>query len=186
MDSKDKTRRFQLVLAYDGRPFDGWQSQASGNAVQDFLLQALQSICPDISTVQGSGRTDAGVSANGQVAHFDTPAHWRMGGEEWQKALNTKLPAAIRILSCAETSVSFHARFDAVGKEYRYRIVTGEVLPPLLVGLAWHRRGLGDPGDLLDILKVYEGKHHFRAFSANRNDGKDETRDTERTISEVR
>ncbi|MEM6916038.1 MAG: tRNA pseudouridine(38-40) synthase TruA [Verrucomicrobiota bacterium] len=186
MDPSERMRRFQLVLAYDGRPYDGWQSQVSGNGVQDLLLHALQSICPAIQGVQGSGRTDAGVSAQGQVAHFDAPAHWRMGGEEWQKALNTKLPPAIRVLSAKESDPEFHARFDAVGKQYRYRIVTGEVLPPLLHGVAWHRRGLDDKKYLSEILKLYEGTHHFRAFSANRNDGKDETRDTERTIHQAR
>ena len=186
MDSTEKLRRFQLVLAYDGRPFDGWQSQVSGNAVQDKLLQSLQSICPDIRTVQGSGRTDAGVSANGQVAHFDTPVEWRMGQDEWRKALNTKLPPSVRVLSARETGSDFHARFNAVGKEYRYRIVTGEVLPPLLVGLAWHRRGMDNREKLARILGIYEGTHYFRAFSANRNDGRDETRDTERTLFETR
>ena len=140
-------RRFKLVIAYDGRPFDGWQSQVSGNTIQDILLLGIRTICPAVKTVQGSGRTDAGVSAEGQVAHFDAPPEWRMGADEWRKALNTKLPATIRILSAQETGPDFHARFDAVGKHYRYRIVTSDVLPPLQVGLVWHRRGPADAGD---------------------------------------
>lgn len=185
MDATTGKRRFKLVIAYDGRPFDGWQSQASGNTIQDIMLLNLQSICPAVKTLHGSGRTDAGVSAEGQVAHFETSFEWRMGADEWRKALNSKLPATIRIVSAHETAPEFHARFDAAGKHYRYRIVTGDILPPLQVGLAWHRRGLSDMATLSEVLKTYEGTHRFRAFSANRHDGKDETRDAERTIFET-
>lgn len=185
MEGEKEKRRFKLVIAYDGRLFDGWQSQVSGNTIQDVLLAGLQSICPAVKTIQGSGRTDAGVSADGQVAHFDTPNDWRMGEDEWRKALNTKLPPTIRILEVTEVNADFHARFGAVGKHYRYRIITAEVLPPLQVGLAWHRRGLAGTAQLSEVLKCYEGTHQFRLFSANRNDGKDETRDAERTISEA-
>lgn len=178
-------QRFRIDVAYDGRPFAGWQSQAGGNTVQDLLLAAAQRICSGVKTVQGSGRTDAGVSAAGQVAHFDAPAGWRMGPVEWRKALNTHLPSTIRVMACERVSPDFHARFSAAEKCYVYRIVTGEVLPPLQAGLAWHRRGL-DTGDRLgDVLRLFEGTHDFRSFSANRNDGRDEERDTVRTISEA-
>ncbi len=178
-------RRFKLVIAYDGRPFDGWQSQVSGNTIQDILLAGLQSICPAVKTIQGSGRTDAGVSAQGQVAHFDTPEGWRMGADEWRRALNTKIPPTIRVMAATEVDSTFHARFGAAGKHYRYRIVTSDVLPPLQVGLAWHRRGLAGCDELSEVLKCFEGTHQFRLFSANRNDGKDETRDAKRTIFEA-
>lgn len=174
--------RFRLTVAYDGRPFAGWQSQVGGNTIQDVLLTALQSICPAIETVQGSGRTDAGVSAGAQTAHFDAPGEWSMGPQEWCRALNAKLPATIRIFSCEEVASDFHSRFSATGKRYGYRIETGETLPPLLAGLAWHRRGLATGSELADAAALFEGTHDFRAFSANRNDGKDAERDTERTI----
>ena len=176
-------RRFRLDLAYDGRPFAGWQSQVGGNTIQDRLLAELRAVCPEIATVQGSGRTDAGVGASGQVAHFDVPAGWRMNGGEWQRALNSKLPPAIRVTRCLGVSNEFHARFAAEGKLYRYDIATGEVLSPLLHGLAWHRRGLEDTDALAEVLGLYMGSHDFRAFSANRNDGKDEERDTVRDIT---
>ena len=67
-------QRFKLTIAYDGRPFDGWQSQPGGNTIQDHLQSAAREIHPDIDTIQGSGRTDSGVHALGQVAHFDAPA----------------------------------------------------------------------------------------------------------------
>ena len=176
-------RRHRLTVAYDGRPFAGWQSQAGGNTVQDILLAALQSICSEIETVQGSGRTDSGVSADAQIAHFDVPKEWRMNSDEWRKALNANLPPAIRIFDCDVVDADFHARFSAEGKRYGYCIETGEALPPLLAGLAWHRRGL-DLGDaFVSAAALFEGTHDFRAFSANRNDGKDAERDTVRTIS---
>lgn len=179
--------RFRVLVAYDGRPFEGWQSQVGGNTVQDRILEALRVTCPEITTVQGSGRTDAGVSASGQVAHFDAPAHWSMDATSWQKALNARLPPEIRILKSESVSSDFHARFAAERKTYRYRICVGEVLPPLLVGLAWHRRGLGEKERerLRSVLSLFEGEHDFRAFSARRKDGKDETRDTTRILYEA-
>lgn len=174
-------QRFRIVLAYDGRPYLGWQSQAGGGTVQDGLLAALRRLCPEVRTVQGSGRTDTGVSAAGQVAHFDAPEGWRMGGAEWQRGLNALLPATIRVLDCRPAPPGFHARYSAVGKLYRYRLYLGEVLPPLEAGLAWHRRGL-DPEGLEEILAIYRGRHDFRAYSAKRHDGRDAERDTVRTI----
>lgn len=187
MEDKSTTfRRFRLDLAYDGRPFPGWQTQASKDSVQDVLQRALATICPAVMGAQGSGRTDAGVSALAQVVHFDAPAAWRMDGGAWQRALNTKLPAAIRVMRCGEIDSRFHARFSALAKTYRYEIVTGEVLPPLLHGLAWHQRDLGATAALASALKLYEGTHDFGSFSAKRRDGRDEGRDTVRTITSAR
>ncbi|MEM9283815.1 MAG: tRNA pseudouridine(38-40) synthase TruA [Verrucomicrobiota bacterium] len=179
----EPVRRFRMEVAYDGRGFEGWQSQPGGKTVQDLLLQCLRGICEEIATIQGSGRTDAGVSANGQVAHFDVPMNWKMRGGEWQRALNSSLPPTIRVLRCEEVASHFHARFSAVEKEYRYDIFVGEVLPPLLHGLAWHQRHLATVDEISKVLSVYEGSHDFRAFSANRHDGHDETRDTRRTLT---
>ncbi len=184
-ESPPATRRFRLDLAYDGRPYAGWQSQPGGDAVQDAVESALAAICPPISSVHGSGRTDAGVSADRQVAHFDAPAAWRMRGGEWARALNTKLPPTIRALACREIDPAFHARFSALEKTYQYTIATGEVLPPLRHRLAWHQRGLGPADRLTAILSGFVGVHDFRAFSAKRHDGRDEERDTTRTLYEA-
>lgn len=180
-----QTRRFRLDLAYDGRPYSGWQSQPGGGSVQDAVEEALSAICPAVASVQGSGRTDAGVCAAGQVAHFDAPSHWRMGGQEWRRALNTKLPPTIRVNGCREVDAAFHARFSAVEKTYEYTVVTAETMPPLLHGLAWHQSGMGDLERLAGILSAYEGTHDFRAFSAKRHDGYDEQRNTVRRIAEA-
>ncbi len=182
-------RRMVITVAYDGRQFDGWQSQPSGNTVQDHLNAAVRVICPAVPFVQGAGRTDAGVSANGQVAHFDIPEDWKMREADWVKAVNARLPDHIRVLKAQEHPSTFHAQFDAEGKEYRYRISVAPVLHPLQVGLAWHRPYLGAPRERLDAfgdaLQGFIGTHDFRAFSANRHDGQDATRNAVRTIRSV-
>jgi len=184
-ESGGKQRRFLLSVAYDGRNFEGWQSQVGGNTVQDCLLAALHRICPRAGKVHGAGRTDAGVSAFAQKAHFDVPASTSLDSSAWQRALNAHLPPQVRIMGCEAVLPDFHARFDATGKTYRYRLFVGEVLPPLQVGLAWHVRGGLDQGLLLEAAQLFVGQHDFRAFSANRGDGYDKTRDTKRTIRSV-
>lgn len=176
--------RFRLTIAYDGRPWSGWQSQPGGNTVQDQIQAILEKICPGITSLHGSGRTDAGVSAEGQTAHFDAPSDWSMDSTAWRKALNAQLPHTIRIMNCVAAAPDFHARFSATGKIYRYQIHFGEVLPPLDHGLVFHYRNL-PVDEFLSALEVFVGTHHFKAFSANRNDGKDEARDTERTIFSI-
>ncbi|MFN6270038.1 MAG: tRNA pseudouridine(38-40) synthase TruA, partial [Akkermansiaceae bacterium] len=110
--------RLKLTIAYDGRPFLGWQSQAGGNTVQDFLNEALEVTAKQSIKMHGSGRTDTGVHALGQVAHFDAPADSTMNPYNWVPALNTKLPATIRVIACEEVSEDFHSRFSAIGKRY--------------------------------------------------------------------
>ncbi len=182
-------RRMFITVAYDGRQYDGWQSQPSGNTVQDHLNAAVKNICPEVPFVQGAGRTDAGVSANGQVAHFDIPSGWKMSGSDWVKAGNARLPNHIRILAAEERGDNFHAQFDAKGKEYRYRISVAPILPPLQVGLVWHRPHIAFSQERITAfggaLESFAGRHDFRAFSANRHDGQDETRNAFRTIESV-
>ena len=160
--------RLKLILAYDGRPYNGWQSQACGNTVQDHLLKALEAVAKQALKLQGSGRTDTGVHALGQVAHFDPPAGISMNAYNWVPALNTKLPASIRIMECEEVTAEFHARFCATGKIYHYDICTDPVLPPLKAGLAWHLPRLFDADVLKQALKLFLGRHDFHAFAAYR------------------
>lgn len=183
--AEENRKRFLLSLAYDGRIFEGWQSQLGGNTVQDYLLKALKGVCPHIDSVHGSGRTDAGVSALAQRAHFDAPASARLDSNNWQKALNAHLPPQIRVMVCEQVDLDFHARFNALGKCYRYRLFEGAVLPPLQHGLAWKVRGAMDRDRLREAAHLFSGRHDFRAFSANRGDGHDETRDAQRTIHSV-
>lgn len=166
--------RLKLTIAYDGRPFLGWQSQAGGNTVQDILHTALESVAKQPLRMQGSGRTDTGVHALAQVAHFDAPDGTSMNPYNWVPALNTKLPATIRVMACEEVPLYFHARFSATGKTYHYDICTDPVLPPLKAGLAWHLPRLLDADVLSRALALFVGKHDFHAFAAYRgNEGED-------------
>jgi tRNA pseudouridine38-40 synthase len=160
--------RLKLTIAYDGRPYNGWQSQACGNTVQDFIHRALELVAKQAVKLHGSGRTDTGVHACGQIAHFDTPPGIAMNPFNWVPALNSKLPATIRIMACEEAAADFHSRFSAVGKIYRYDLCTDPVLPPLKAGLAWHLPRLLDPGVLGQALALFCGRHDFHAFAAYR------------------
>ncbi len=170
--------RLKLTIAYDGRPYQGWQSQVGGNTVQDFIHAAMEQVAKKPVRIQGSGRTDTGVHALGQTAHFDPPLEISMNPFNWVPALNTKLPATIRVMSCEEVAAEFHARFSAKGKIYHYDICTDPVLPPLKAGLAWHLPRLLDADLLAEALRVFLGRHDFQAFAANRGN---ETPDTEWT-----
>jgi tRNA pseudouridine38-40 synthase len=174
--------RLKLIVAYDGRPFAGWQSQANGNAIQDHLETAFERICSKRIRVHGAGRTDAGVHALGQCAHVDLPAR-RYGTDRWVAALNGVLPPAIRIMSCEFVSAAFHARFSAKGKVYRYRIWNADVLPPLEEGRAWHVRNPMDIAVLTNAAKDFLGKHDFASFAANRGSPVSDTIRTIRRIS---
>ena len=159
--------RLKFIVAYDGGPFAGWQSQANGNAIQDHLETAFERICSKRVRVHGAGRTDAGVHALAQCAHVDLPAR-RYGADRWISALNGVLPPAIRIMRCRFVSESFHARFSAKGKTYRYRIWNADVLPPLENGRAWHVRNSIDPEVMMRTAKDFLGQHDFASFAANR------------------
>src|ERR1700730_13193380 len=174
-------QRLKLIIAYDGAAFAGWQSQKHRHTVQDELERALEKIGGIKVRVHGAGRTDAGVHALAQCAHVDLPDR-RLPPERWMHALNSVLPRTVRVLRCRFVSQSFHARFSATGKLYRYRIWAAPVLPPLELTRAWHIFGPLD----VDLLKAapqrFVGKHDFAAFAANRGKKKE---DTVRTIRPV-
>jgi tRNA pseudouridine38-40 synthase len=174
--------RLKLIVAYDGAPFSGWQSQANRNGIQDHIESAFQRICSEPVRVHGAGRTDAGVHALAQCAHVDLP-NPRYQPERWVSALNGILPPAIRIMRCGFVSEKFHARFSAKGKTYRYRIWNADVLPPLESGRAWHVVRPLDFDRMVIAANDFCGQHDFASFSANR--GTPETT-TVRTIRAVR
>ena len=170
--------KLKLTIAYDGRSFSGWQSQPSGNTVQDVLCSALAEIAKKPIQIHGSGRTDAGVHADGQVVHFEPPIEIDMNPYNWVPALNTKLPPSIRILDCEEMPDDFHARFSAKEKTYLYDLCLAPILHPHMHGRAWHLPRQLDPISLGQALEHYIGEHCFRAFAANRGN---ETVETEYT-----
>ncbi len=174
--------RLKLIVAYNGGRFSGWQSQLNGNGVQDHLENAFEQICSERIRVHGAGRTDAGVHAIAQCAHVDLPAR-RYGPERWLSALNGVLPQEIRVMRTRFVAPSFHARFSATGKIYRYRIWNGEVLPPLEKGRAYHVRDPLDCALMTTAAHSFLGRHDFRCFAANRGAP---VADTIRTIQRVR
>lgn len=176
--------RLKLIIAFDGRPYQGWQSQPGRNTVQDHLLRALREIAKQPVPLHGSGRTDTGVHALGQVAHFDAPAELTMNPCNWVPALNTKLPATIRVMQAAEVPPEFHARFSATGKTYHYDISTAPVLPPHQAGLAWHLPQGLDAAVLDATLARFLGRHDFHAFAAYRGN-EDADTDYHRTIHQA-
>jgi tRNA pseudouridine38-40 synthase len=170
-----------MIIAYDGAPFAGWQSQSHRNTVQDHLERAFERVIDEPVRVHGAGRTDAGVHALAQCAHADVAK--LLAPARWVEALNALLPPAIRVLRCQYVSNDFHARLSAKGKIYRYKIWSGPVLPPFDYGRAWHVTRSLDLKRLKSAAKHFVGTHDFAGFAANR--GKPETI-TIRTIYSVR
>jgi tRNA pseudouridine38-40 synthase len=177
--------RLKLVVAYDGGAFSGWQSQRNGSGVQDCLEHAARRIAGSKVVVHGAGRTDAGVHAAGQCCHMDVP-----GGPPdpaaWLRALNGNLPPSLRVLRAHRAPASFHARFSASGKIYRYRVAVGPVLMPLEAGRAWHVPGLNNLDAVRAAARLFTGRHDFSAFSANRNPAPRSTLREIRKISPAR
>jgi tRNA pseudouridine38-40 synthase len=169
-------RTFRITLAYDGTDFVGWQRQAAGVSIQGLLEAALRELDGRDVAVTGAGRTDAGVHALGQVAAFSIERP--LTADVVARALNARLPDAVRVLSAEETPGSFHARFDARAKSYRYRICNRDVLSPFERRYAWHVPSALDAAAMQVAAHILEGVHDFAAF---RSVGSD-TKTTEREI----
>jgi len=175
------SRRLKLIIAYDGAPFAGWQSQSHRNTIQDYLERAFERLTGASVRVHGAGRTDAGVHALAQCAHADVDK--ALARARWIEALNASLPPAVRVLRCQYVSDNFHARLSAKGKVYRYRIWCAPVLPPFEYRRAWHITRPLNFKSLKEGAKYFGGTHDFAGFAANR--GKAE-QTTIRTIYSVR
>ena len=161
------SRRLKLIIAYDGVPFAGWQSQSHRNTIQDHVERVFERVLGKKVRVHGAGRTDAGVHALAQCAHADLPND-RLSAARWTEALNALLPPTIRVLRCQYVSNDFHARFSAKGKIYRYRIWLTPVLPPFEYRRAWHIARPIDLNILKRAAKQFVGTHDFMGFAANR------------------
>ena len=163
--------KFKLTIAYDGTAWQGWQSQRSGLGVQNQVEAALAKLFPAAPQVESSSRTDAGVHARGMVAHFEIPAdQFHMPPRHLVLAINACLPDDIRVITATRVPASFHARFDATGKQYRYRVWNDPVMNPLLRTQAWHVPRPLDLAAMREAAGHFPGRQDFRAFTANRGD----------------
>lgn len=174
--------RLKLLVAYDGSAFLGWQSQAGGGTVQDHIEAAFAKICGAPVSIQGAGRTDAGVHAFAQCAHVEIPSSV-LPLTKWQAALNANLPREIRITRCVKAPRGFHARFSAKGKVYTYRLWNDSFHSPFELGRSWHLPGDLDIDALRTAAKLLHGTHDFAAFAANRGTP---VKDTIRTIHRIK
>ena len=163
-----KPVRLRLVVAYDGTRFQGWQTQKVGQGVQELVEQATRKLFPGAGPLHGSSRTDTGVHALGLVAHVDIPAEeWRIPPRKLVLALNAHLPEDIRICAAARARPDFHARFDAVRKQYQYRVWNAPAMNPLLRTQAWHVTRALDLPAMRAAARHFVGRHDFASFTAN-------------------
>jgi tRNA pseudouridine38-40 synthase len=158
-------RRIKITLAYDGTDFHGWQVQPGLATIQGTLEDVVAQIEGRPVKVFGSGRTDAGVHALGQVAAFSLENPIPL--VNLNRAMNRLLPAAIRILSCEEAPPDFHPRFQSVAKTYEYRIFRGEICPPFEQLYLHHYPYPLDVARILALAPIMEGEHDFSAFAAS-------------------
>ncbi|MEY4706336.1 MAG: tRNA pseudouridine synthase [Pseudomonadota bacterium] len=157
--------RFRLTLEYDGGPFVGWQRQAEGASVQGALEDAIEKLSGERVTVTGAGRTDAGVHALGQVAHFDLVKNFDAG--KVRDALNHYLrPAPVVVLYAVETDSEFHARFSARSRHYLFRILNRRSPPALDEGRVWHVSPKLDAEAMHVAAQDLVGCHDFTTFRA--------------------
>lgn len=161
--------KIKLVIAYDGSNYEGWQTQKIGTGVQQKIEEALAKLFPAKPKLHSSSRTDTGVHALGMVAHFEvSPDELKqMAARKLALALNAWLPEDIRIFSAARARSSFHARFDAKGKQYRYSIWNAPAMNPLLRHTAWHVTRALDIDAMRQAAAFFVGKHDFQSFAAN-------------------
>lgn len=167
--------RLKCIIAYDGTQFSGYQIQPNKRTVQAELEHRLEQLHKGKEVkVTASGRTDAGVHAKGQVIHFDSDLKIPLLG--WRKALNSILPADISIMSVEEVAPDFHARFDAKGKEYRYRIQTGDVPDPLRRHYVYHYPYPLNEEAMTRAIDYLIGTHDFTSFCSAKTEMEDKVR----------
>jgi tRNA pseudouridine38-40 synthase len=167
-------RNIKLIVEYDGAAYCGWQRQKNGLSIQQVIEESIGRMTGEESRVIGSGRTDAGVHAIGQVAHFHTAS--LLGERNFLMGINSLLPADIVVREVREVGLSFHARFDVKSKVYIYRICNRPIRPVLERQYAWF---VWTPLDLEKIkgaLGLFLGRHDFSSFCSTHTDSPDHVR----------
>ncbi|MDP7050995.1 MAG: tRNA pseudouridine(38-40) synthase TruA [Verrucomicrobiota bacterium] len=169
MQKKDSIR-FKLTIAYEGSGYAGWQVQKKDVGVQQRVEEALRELFPSVRRIHSSSRTDTGVHALGMVAHVDVPkTEFKMELRKLALALNSFLPADIRIVRAVRAKAGFHAQYDAKGKQYRYVVWNDVAMNPLLINRAWHVAKILDLAAMKRAARLFVGKRNYRSFASNRN-----------------
>lgn len=157
--------RYRIIVEYDGTPFVGWQVQSAGASIQGALQEAIHKFSGEAVSVRGAGRTDAGVHARGQVAHFDLQRTW--DPFRIRDAINFHLlPQPIAVLACAEAAADFDARFSATRRHYCYRIFTRRAPPVLDRNQVWWLTSQLDAQAMSEAAQAFVGQHDFTTFRA--------------------
>lgn len=160
-------RRYKITIAYDGSQYSGWQYQENATGIQQLVEEAVAYLEGGFVRVFGSSRTDAGVHAKGFVAHFDLTRP--IPPKNIVKALNSRLPPAIRIMKAAYAKADFDARLSATGKEYRYHIYQSDIMPPVLAPYWTFCHRPLDVDAMRRAAEFFVGAHDFVSFAANPN-----------------
>lgn len=157
--------RWKITIEYDGTDFCGWQRQAHDLSVQQVLEEAIQKFSGETVTLHVAGRTDAGVHARAQVAHFDLAKE--TDADTVRDAVNFHVrPHKVVILRVESVSDEFHARFGALSRSYRYQIINRRAPPALLADYAWHIQKPLDIAPMQDAARILIGQHDFSTFRA--------------------
>jgi tRNA pseudouridine38-40 synthase len=156
------TRNIRLLISFDGTDFNGWQRQKHDITIQGEIEKCLTRMTNTDIDLHGAGRTDAGVHAEGMVAHFLTSTN--ISCNAFMRGLNSMLPYAIRILDAAEVEETFHSRFSAQGKHYEYSLFTGDIMPPLERLYILHTPFILDFSSIKACLSILIGTHDFSSF----------------------
>lgn len=166
---------FKLLIQYDGTDFHGWQVQENDRTIQGELERVIGMLAGGDVGVVGSGRTDAGVHAEGQVANVHLP-DGKFTPDRLRAAINGNLWRDIRIMNCERAPDDFHARFSAKRKTYVYRVVNSRVMSPFWRRFAHHEPRPLDVGRMNDAARLFLGEHDWTAFSSARADGEGKVR----------
>jgi len=163
-DNEENLKNIMLLVAYDGSCFSGWQRQKNERTIQAVIENALQKLHKRPVTLTGSGRTDSGVHAAGQVANFYSSIK-NMEAWRFVPALNSLLPRDVRILEAKEVSEDFHARFDSRLRTYRYQFLVSSEAMPWELRYAWHIRRKPDIARLNEYSRLLRGEMDCTAFA---------------------
>jgi len=155
-------KNFKITIEYDGSSYHGWQRQTSDRTIQGEIEKALMTMTGEKVALIGSGRTDAGVHAFGQVSNFYCDTALSPGN--FQKGLNSLLPEDIVITACKQVPEKFHARYDVKSKTYHYRILNRNLPAAIFRQYAWHIRKRLDLDAMVGSLRYIIGTHDFKAF----------------------